>query len=142
MTKRELVLYLHSGHPVDIEVQLVAAAPGFVKKVTFYPDSLDIDYIFTVEYESISIYASKDIEGPHVKYLGEYANLDLAIADAEIYLGKSLDDWKNYTREPLEVTLDPDIDWTASEEYLEQLRSQGDLILPNGAILRLTGPRP
>jgi len=137
MTRRELVLFLHSGHPVDVEVQLVPKAPGFVKKVTFYPDGLDMDYQVTIEYESIAIYASKDFEGPHLKYSAEYVTLDQAIADAEIYLGTSLDSWKNYTREPLEVKLDPEIDWAASEQYLEELRVQGDLILPNGAIFSL-----
>lgn len=137
MTKRELIRYLHRGYPVDVDVREVENLTGLVRKVVFYPDGPRKDYSVTVEYEAIPIYLSGDFEGAHLKYGAFYKDLDKAIEDVESLLERPIDEWKNYTAELLPVEpVDCD---TQCLLCLETLRQQGDLQLPNGAVLELFG---
>ena len=133
MDKRELSLFLHSGHCVDVDVQEVKEAPGYIRKVTIYPDGLHQDYSVSIAYEHSKIYIEQDIEGAELKYVAQYPNQETLLEDLEDFLGKPIDQWTNYTLAPIvPVTLEPPSP-QESLAYLESIVRNGSVPLPRFA---------
>lgn len=137
MTKKEIISHLNSGRVVDADVRELNHPCGFVRKVQIYPKGIRQDYLVTVEYELASLYKSRDPEGSHLKYGKTYSELETALLDIESYLGKPIEDWVDYTLHPLTPESLEVIDVLGSEQFFENLGSQGDLCLPNGSTFEL-----
>jgi hypothetical protein len=118
-------------------VEEVTEPQGFVKKVQIYPKAIRQDYQVVVEYELSQLYQSRDFEGAHLRYGKMYSELEEAISDISSYLGRSIENWIDYTTSPLKPEKLEINDLERVERFFSALIERGDLHLPNGSVFEL-----
>jgi len=136
MQRADIERYLHArlGHSVIVDVREVEDAPGNVRTVTIHRD-----YKVTIEYETSKSYAEGESEGGGLKYIGQYLSLDDLIVDLEEYLEAKMQQWRNFTSEPLSPASLDDPDSVKSQQYFEDLVRRRAVPLPRGVSYKLAG---
>lgn len=125
LERDEFRITLHSGKPIDIFVEEVPGIPGFVKKVTIYPDTLYTGYQLSIEFELAELYVSGSLDGPEIRFSTICQTLDEVISAAESLLKKPLSEWRNFNTAPLQPKHLVDSDPDSSLEYFRQLAKVG-----------------
>jgi len=136
MEREELDRYLAAGasHSVVIDVRRIGDRSEWLRKVTLHDDGR-----VTIEYPSVSAYLRDESEGGFLTYRGEYASIGDAIRHLELYLKEPLEDWRNYTRQPVAFAQDEDALLYPDHSELEEMVRRSAVHLPTGAAFDVVG---
>jgi hypothetical protein len=136
MDKAQIEQYLNvgRGHSVVIDARELEDVPGNMRKVTIHRGNR-----VTIEYDKARAYAEGDSEGGGLKYVAEYPEMDVLLADLEEYLGSMIEEWSNFTESPLVPTTLDDPDPVKSLRYFEDLVRRSAVPLPQRGTYELAG---
>jgi hypothetical protein len=122
------------SHSVVVDVREIVEAPGNLRTVTIHQGN-DV----TIEFERCTDYLYGTGEGGGLKYIGHYEAVDELVRDLEVYLGKPVSAWSNYTESPYEPKVLDETDPAANLKYFEDLVRNRKMDLPSRGNFELAG---
>jgi len=92
-----------------------------------------------MEFQPTLEYVSGDFEGGGLKYVAAYDHLEAAVADLEDFLGKPVNEWKNFTANPYEPRVVEAPNPAGNQEFFEDRVRTRDIALPKRGRYDLAG---
>ena len=118
------------AHSIGVDARDVHGLSGWMRLVTIcWPAMIRIEYLTAEDYLNCNLTGG-------LRYIGQYATLEAAVDDLQIFLGTNIESWRNYTSEPHEPTQVRELQPDANTRFLIAAVHERTLELPTGTSYR------